>query len=135
MNPKKPRKKCITCGKEVKRAKAVYCSSQCMADHTKAKKVEEWKEDPNTATIVGGLSRTIRHFLLKEADNKCQNCGFEGYNSVTGNSILEVDHIDGNCDNNTPENLRVICPNCHAMSPNYKALNKGSGRKYRIKYK
>jgi Zn finger protein HypA/HybF involved in hydrogenase expression len=105
-----------------------------MAQHKKNKIVDKWKENPDTATVIGGLSATIRHFLLREVNYKCQSCEFEGYNPVTGNSILEVDHIDGNCNNNAAENLRVICPNCHAMSPNYKALNKDSGRKYRARY-
>jgi len=33
--------------------------------------------------------------------------------------ILEVHHIDGDRSNNEPENLRIICPNCH------RALTKG----------
>ena len=35
------------------------------------------------------------------------------------NEILEVHHIDGDRSNNEPENLRIICPNCH------RALTKG----------
>ena len=41
-------------------------------------------------------------------------------------------HIDGNSGNNIIENLRVLCPNCHAMTENFMALNKGkSSRKER----
>jgi hypothetical protein len=29
--------------------------------------------------------------------------------------ILEVDHKDGNIMNNTPDNLRFLCPNCHSI--------------------
>jgi DNA-directed RNA polymerase subunit RPC12/RpoP len=36
---------------------------------------------------------------------------------------LEIHHIDGNYLNNTIENLQVLCPNCHSLTLNYKALN------------
>lgn len=102
-----------------------------MAEYRKKEIIDKWKNDPNSANVKIGLSRTIRNLLLKLADNKCQLCNFEGYNPISGNTILEIDHIDGNYKNNCAENLRVLCPNCHAMSPNYKALNKGSGRSFR----
>jgi len=39
----------------------------------------------------------------------CAHCGF-GIRDV-----LEVAHLDGNRANNVPENLAILCPNCHKM--------------------
>lgn len=52
--------------------------------------------------------------------------------SGTGKSPLHVDHIDGDWRNNRPENLRVLCPNHHASTSNYGALNRGKGRPYHV---
>ena len=41
---------------------------------------------------------------------------------------LVADHIDGNWKNNIKKNLRLVCPNCDALSPTFAALNKGNGR-------
>ena len=30
--------------------------------------------------------------------------------------------------NNAPENLEILCPNCHSLTGNYKHLNIGNGR-------
>ena len=38
--------------------------------------------------------------------------------------MLQVDHIDGNPDNNKGNNLRLLCPNCHSLTPTYKGGNK-----------
>lgn len=32
---------------------------------------------------------------------------------------LEIDHISGDITDNRPENLRFLCPNCHATTPGY----------------
>lgn len=36
---------------------------------------------------------------------------------------LELDHIDGNSHNNSLENLRLLCPNCHAQTSTYRGKN------------
>ncbi len=41
---------------------------------------------------------------------------------------LEIDHIDGNSDNNSEENLRLVCPNCHSLTSTYCGTNRGNGR-------
>ena len=52
------------------------------------------------------------------------------------NIPLVVDHIDGNPENNSLDNLRTVCPNCDAQLPTYKARNSGNGRAYRrLRYK
>jgi hypothetical protein len=41
---------------------------------------------------------------------------------------LELDHIDGNHYNNNLNNLRLLCPNCHAMTPTHAGKNKGKAK-------
>lgn len=80
-----------------------------------------------------GLSRHLRKYLLEKYDHSCSLCGWNKINPTTGVSPLEVDHIDGDYKNNEEENLRVLCPNCHALTPTFKALNAGKGRETRYK--
>jgi hypothetical protein len=82
--------------------------------------------------IIGSnqLSKTIRNYLLNEVGCKCQKCGWGEINPITNVVPLEIHHKDGNCMNNNRENLEVLCPNCHSLTPNYKSLN-NSGRENR----
>ena len=78
----------------------------------------------------------VRNFLFEKYDNKCCLWGWGETNVHTGRIPLEVDHIDGNADNNLEHNLRLICPNCHALTATYKGANKGNGRhKRRARYR
>jgi len=36
---------------------------------------------------------------------------------------LELDHINGDRDDNRMDNLRLLCPNCHAQTPTYRGRN------------
>lgn len=61
-------------------------------------------------------------------------CGWNKINPVTKVVPLEIDHIDGNSENNKEENLRLICPNCHSLTSSFRNLNKGKGRGWRLAY-
>lgn len=67
--------------------------------------------------------RSRRAWLIKERGHRCEVCGLSEWR---GKPIaIEIDHIDGNADNNSKDNLRLICPNCHAQTETYKGANVG----------
>lgn len=97
--------------------------------------VEEYKENPLAGVRSGNrLKSRVREYIFSKFDNKCSQCGWCEINPSTGKSPLEIDHIDGNSANNDENNLRVLCPNCHSLTPTYKALNKGNASKERLRY-
>lgn len=61
--------------------------------------------------------------LLKEGikQNICEICGISEWNNKQLN--MELDHIDGNRFNHSLDNLRMICPNCHAQTDTYRSKN------------
>ena len=65
---------------------------------------------------------------------KCSKCGWGEESPFSHTIPLEVEHIDGNFQNNREDNLTLLCPNCHSLTPTYKGANKGNGRKDREKY-
>lgn len=80
-------------------------------------------------------SETVRPILLKEQNNKCAICSMEPV--WNGESItFDVDHIDGDSSNYSPDNLRAICPNCHRQTETFGGKNAGKGhsREYLKKY-
>lgn len=78
------------------------------------------------------LSKHLKRYLIDKYGNECCICGWNKRHPFTGIVPLEIDHIDGNAENNLESNLRLVCPNCHALTPFYKNLNKGQGRKWRM---
>lgn len=58
---------------------------------------------------------------------KCSICGINKW--LNQDIPLELDHIDGNKYNNDISNLRILCPNCHALTPTYRARNIGKYKK------
>jgi hypothetical protein len=144
LNPKRKKTSwskgiCKECQKEItfktKSSKGHYCSNLCQQAFLKNKIIKEWTNGINTGCLKSGrLSNTIRSFLLKNANYKCSKCGWNSINPTTGKCPLEIDHIDGNSENCKPENLRVLCPNCHSLTETWKALNKGNGNHKRLKY-
>lgn len=74
----------------------------------------------------------LKGYLLKRVllesgvVEKCSICGINEWNSKKLN--LEVDHCDGNKNNNSKNNLRFVCPNCHSQTITYKFFGRKKGR-------
>lgn len=81
------------------------------------------KEVPLSSTNDFGIEskRIIRQILLKEREYRCESCGLTKW--LEKAIPLEVHHKDGNVHNNTRCNLILLCPNCHALTDNWRGRN------------
>ena len=60
--------------------------------------------------------------LIHDQEGRCGNChGFEWCNHPIP---LELEHKDGNHHNDDLNNLVLLCPNCHALTPTWRGRNK-----------
>ena len=56
----------------------------------------------------------------------CEECNIYEWNNKP--ICLELDHIDGNNKNNNMDNLRLLCPNCHSQTINFRGRNINTGK-------
>lgn len=122
-------KYCSSCSKLLGRHQYKYCSNKCQFDKQYCDFIDKWKNGAEVRTK--NISAHLKKYLLEKSGSKCMECGWDKINPTSGKSTLEVDHIDGNPNNNNEYNLRIVCPNCHSLTPNFRNLNRGNGRKWR----
>lgn len=71
--------------------------------------------------------KSLKKKIIKEKllEYACSECGNNGWHN---NKILslQLDHINGDSNDNRIENLRFLCPNCHSQTPTFsgKSLKK-----------
>jgi len=102
-----------------------YCSNKCQTDFQSSKKLLEWK-DTSISSRAAGCPGWLKRYILEKQDNSCFECKIKDWNNKP--IIFELEHRDGNSDNNTEENLCCLCPNCHSQTSTYKGANRGKGR-------
>ena len=119
---------CLNCGNEHTSSnryscKAMYCSQTCQHQYNMKVKIEN-----GTAT-----ARMLKKHLLQEYGEKCWCCEITEWNEKS--IVFELEHVDGNSENNELSNLSILCPNCHSQTDTYKNKNKGNGRhSRRVRY-
>lgn len=122
-------KKCINCNKDINTKGNTFCNRECY---------EMDRTNKRLLLIESGdaSSKICKIYLIEKYGNRCMECSWDKIHPITGNCPIELEHIDGNSDNNKLVNLKLLCPNCHSLTPTYKALNIGNGRfKRRERYK
>lgn len=106
----------------------IFCSQKCAILYKKEQYYKYYLE--NQENFQGQTSMGwIKCHLLKEQNNKCAICGME--NSWNNKPLVFIlDHINGRANDNTRNNLRLVCPNCDSQLDTYKSKNKNSDRIY-----
>lgn len=92
--------------------------------------LEKWRNSVRQSYETKYLSKSFdelyigqkRRRVIEEQCGRCADCGLSEWK---GQPIkLEMDHKDGNTNNNVRENLWALCPNCHSMTETWRGKNK-----------
>lgn len=122
---------CTYCGATIKAGRK-YCSVKCQQAFQQQEWEQKWlnhEVNGNTDSVWVEPRDRVRTYLFKKYNNKCSICGWGEVNPYTGRIPLEIEHIDGDPYNTTPENVTLLCPNCHSLTSTYRGANRGHGRK------
>lgn len=65
--------------------------------------------------------KTTLNPLIALRGRRCENCGLEEWLGQPIN--LQIHHIDGDRTNNSLDNLKLLCPNCHSYTSNFARKN------------
>lgn len=117
--------KCKNCGEEFKfnpiNKRGVYCTIPCRVEHTR-------KELDKLIRAGKAGAGALKKFIIRTRGNKCEACGCPP--KWNGKPLtLQLDHKDGDSENNKPKNVQLLCPNCHTQTPTYGS--KGVGNRYK----
>ena len=122
---------CLNCRKEIRKQNK-YCSHRCQHEYQQIEWEQKWlngEVSGNRSSIWLDTSDRLRTYLFKKYNNACSQCGWGEVNPHTGKIPLEIHHIDGDSNNSGPDNVTLLCPNCHSLTSTYRVMNRGRGRK------
>ena len=119
-----PKKNCLNCDTEFmwhpSQSKGKYCCNECGIQYVLKEQIQSGKYTKSNA-----LS-----YFRRFTEYKCTECGISEYNSKP--IRLQIDHIDGNNKNDTIENYRYLCPNCHTQTDTWGVKNVSKEGKKRM---
>jgi hypothetical protein len=119
---------CKNCGSEIASGKK-YCTNICQQEKQYKDYISRWLKGEETGNIANDMeiSSYVRRWIFENRGKKCEKCGWKEVH--LDNSIpVQIDHIDADSTNTVPNNLRVLCPSCHSLTPRFGNRNKGNGR-------
>lgn len=114
---------CLNCGKELDCKQKKFCSNTCGSFY---KRKLIFKKIENGDCSLPG--KNYKNYLIHKYGEKCMKCGWNEVSEYSKKIPIELEHIDGNSENNNLSNLKLLCPNCHSLTSTYRFLNVGNGR-------
>ena len=115
--------KCITCftlfRHYASRSSGKYCSNECSA---KGRKLDTFIKIESGANVD---IKPLKRWLQETQNNCCALCSIAPF--WNGKPLtLQLDHVDGDSDNNHFTNVRLLCPNCHTQTDTFGSKGRGS---------
>lgn len=118
---------CKKCGNPL-RYGTKYCSVKCQKELEYETYIQSWLLGREHGIVGGCTTSGYIYRWLREQGEYCWKCGWREVHTITGNIPVEMNHIDGDFENNSPLNLELLCPSCHSLTPTYRRLSKNSKR-------
>ncbi len=94
----------------------VKAANRNRSENSKKKHQDTWNQKILNASWKDLNSKKKR--VLLEQDFKCNRCGLNSW--LDQKLTLELEHKDGNSQNNDRENLECLCPNCHSLTETWR---------------
>jgi hypothetical protein len=109
----KCKSKCKYCSKPFNyydgQSGGIFCNNKCQMAYRLESEIIPRFEQGKIAE-----RRTLKRCLRRLYGDVCSECSIPNEWNKKPLS-LQLDHKDGNSDNNIPSNLRLLCPNCHSQ--------------------
>ena len=84
-----------------------------------------WKIPLENILVSNGdtTRRHVKYRLLRSGllEERCHECGLSDWRGQK--LALDLHHINGIANDNRRENIVLLCPNCHSLTPNYCGKN------------
>jgi hypothetical protein len=118
-NPLRRRYKfCLNCGNILTKTQMKFCCSNCGILFRVKYKIDN-------GYLIS--QETARNYYIILRGYKCEECKLTKWKNQP--IFLSLHHIDGNYQNNKPENVKLLCGNCHPFTDTFGTKNMGKGRK------
>lgn len=111
---------CLGCGQMT--LEFDFCNLECRQGYVRMVKRKKWIEGTYDA---GPILPWMKEYLKARWGSKCSQCGWDEYHN-DGKSLTQIDHINGDSKDSRITNLRILCPNCHSLTPTFGSRNKKS---------
>lgn len=97
-----------------------HLTYQLLSDDTKTKM--NHRKNKRFADFSYNGRGQHKNALILERGHKCECCNNTEW---LGEMItLELEHVDADRKNNTRDNLKLLCPNCHSKTPTWRGRNR-----------
>lgn len=119
----KERSKCVICGKLLGNSNRTTCNTPFCKVTQNIKQYGDLSHQPYHR------NKTIKHYYIIIRGHKCERCGTTTW--LNQPVPLIGHHINGDANDWSPENVQILCGNCHPFTPNYCGKNVGNSTRFR----